>query len=317
MIRFMKKACSLVLVGTFLLLCGAPVFAAGGTEQGRYTVEGLVEAFRAGDTDTLQDYFRYVGVREETADGPTPFWTSDPSNQNEQKMCHDRLTAWGYVLYATTIITKYPNKQVAFSLQDMNTLITYAEKADDLSIDFDMIPFLGHFYDPDSGKNFLGGKNPTARTRMDQHYRNAINYYRNGKWREAMQELGLALHYLEDVNEPHHAANYIAFGTKHGDFEKFVTTNMIDNISESVWQESNIGEIIDRFNWYIVHTQGEAVHEAAKFAKQFVESIEQAGRGDENGKDLIWTLAAWTTIKNAEACVAGLLYKFARDTGKN
>jgi Zinc dependent phospholipase C len=67
-----------------------------------------------------------------------------------------------------------------------------------------------HFYDPDSGTNWLGESSPTARTEALGHLRDAQSLLKSKKTAAACYELGLSLHYLTDVTQPMHASNYTA-----------------------------------------------------------------------------------------------------------
>ena len=46
---------------------------------------------------------------------------------------------------------------------------------DKLGNETDAGTFAGHFYDPDTGKNWLGQKSPTARTRAESYFQAAVN----------------------------------------------------------------------------------------------------------------------------------------------
>ena len=46
---------------------------------------------------------------------------------------------------------------------------------DKLGNETDAGTFAGHFYDPDSGKNWLGQTSPTARTRAESYFQAAVN----------------------------------------------------------------------------------------------------------------------------------------------
>ena len=51
---------------------------------------------------------------------------------------------------------------------------------DKLGNETDTGTFAGHFYDPDSGKNWLGQTSPTARTRVESYFKSAVDAYRSG-----------------------------------------------------------------------------------------------------------------------------------------
>ena len=66
-----------------------------------------------------------------------------------------------------------------------------------------------HFYDPDTRQNYMSETSPTALTEALAHYGNARNLVRSNR-ASACYELGLSLHYLTDVTQPMHAANFTA-----------------------------------------------------------------------------------------------------------
>ena len=98
----------------------------------------------------------------------------------------------------------------------------YTDWPDVLGNETDYGTFAGHFYDPDTGKNWMGQKNPTARTRAETQYQSAVAAYKDGYTDKAMEYLGKGTHYVSDLNEPHHASNLTAVNSNHSDFEKYV-----------------------------------------------------------------------------------------------
>ena len=109
---------------------------------------------------------------------------------------------------------------------------------DKLGNETDAGTFAGHFYDPDTGKNWLGQKSPTARTRAESYFQAAVNAYRAGDVQLAMSNLGKGTHYVSDLNEPHHASNLTAVNSNHSAFEKYV-----DNVSDIIFSEDMMGDI--------------------------------------------------------------------------
>ena len=80
--------------------------------------------------------------------------------------------------------------------------------------------FAHHFYHPYLKKNYLLYKD-TAKSRFVYHSLKAKELYSTNK-PLAFEELGRAFHYLEDLNEPHHASNAPAIITNHSIYEKWV-----------------------------------------------------------------------------------------------
>jgi hypothetical protein len=82
-----------------------------------------------------------------------------------------------------------------------------------------------HFYDPDTKLNWRDHADPTALSRGRQLFYSALAAYRAGKLEAAGYALGVSLHYLTDLGQPMHAANFsnVSFPWSwHGGFETIV-----------------------------------------------------------------------------------------------
>lgn len=71
--------------------------------------------------------------------------------------------------------------------------------------------YSSHFYDPDTEQNYFGNTEPTAKTEALRHFKESLakRYKTPDAFRDIAYELGLALHYLTDLSQPMHAANFI------------------------------------------------------------------------------------------------------------
>jgi hypothetical protein len=104
----------------------------------------------------------------------------------------------------------------------------------DLPTFFQWVPWLGklaatyksHFYHPETGRNWRGDTDPTALTRGRSVAAFALQCYLAGDMSQAGYYLGIALHYLTDVTQPMHAANFTHISSDpwgwHSAFEKRV-----------------------------------------------------------------------------------------------
>jgi hypothetical protein len=74
------------------------------------------------------------------------------------------------------------------------------------------LTFISHFYDPDTKRNYAGDQKYTAINAFKYHalVAKALYLERGVITDEVVIELSKASHYLADMDEPHHAANYIA-----------------------------------------------------------------------------------------------------------
>lgn len=82
-----------------------------------------------------------------------------------------------------------------------------------------------HFYDPDTGTNWMNQTDPTALTEGCRFYEASQRAYHREDWSEAGYNFGLALHYITDLTQPMHAANFTYLDSKrrgyHNDFERY------------------------------------------------------------------------------------------------
>ena len=68
--------------------------------------------------------------------------------------------------------------------------------------------WVSHFYDPDTGLNWQHLASQTALTRGRSLFNAALAAYRVGRLERAGYALGASLHYLTDMGQPMHAANF-------------------------------------------------------------------------------------------------------------
>ena len=82
-----------------------------------------------------------------------------------------------------------------------------------------------HFYDPDTRRNWRGGVE-TAVSVGSAYYRRSVRAILRGRRHKAAYALGRALHYLGDMTQPMHAANFTWMDSPrrgyHTEFERYV-----------------------------------------------------------------------------------------------
>jgi phospholipase C len=88
--------------------------------------------------------------------------------------------------------------------------------------------FFSHFYDPDTGLNWRGEATPTAKTEGARWWAVSLDEVREGKLYDAFYHLGVSLHYLTDLTQPMHAANFTFLSSLppgyHTSFEAYAST---------------------------------------------------------------------------------------------
>ena len=162
--------------------------------------------------------------------------------------------------------------------------------------------FVGHFYDPDTQKNYVGSAANTARTNAEKHFKAALLSASNGAMDEVYEHLGRCLHYVQDVNVPHHAANVTGVNPSHSAFEKYAFEN------QEAYLE-NFGTIPasnyrNAYSWNI----GTITHKAAAEAKPMISHVNNILDKSE------WSEYARITMQNATRYSAMAIYRFAMES---
>jgi phospholipase C len=95
---------------------------------------------------------------------------------------------------------------------------------------YDNYTFASHFYDPDTGSSYI----PLAAEAKEtgaKYFKLAGEAYQKNDMKQAFFYLGVSLHYLGDVNQPMHAANFTNISYPQGFHSKF--ENYIDTVKEN------------------------------------------------------------------------------------
>lgn len=163
--------------------------------------------------------------------------------------------------------------------------------------------FVGHFYDPDTKKNYNGKTDNTARTNAERHFDVALFAAENGAMDEAYEHLGRCLHYVQDANEPHHAANKLAVISTHRQFEEFAFDNQTTYLGD--YKSIPAGNYRTAYSSNI----GTITHMGAVEAKPMYEHVKSFVDRSE------WSTYAELSMKNAARYSAMALYKFSLDSG--
>lgn len=164
--------------------------------------------------------------------------------------------------------------------------------------------FAGHFYDPDTGNSYNLSDSNTAKKNALNHYNAAVNAAKVGAMDQAYEHLGRCLHYVQDVNVPHHAANIISKGplSSHYQFEHFAFENM----------ESYLGNYttISSVNYLTASFWGvdTITHKGAAEAKPMSEYVKNVLDKSK------WSEYAKKSMQNAARYSAMVLYKFGRES---
>ncbi|WP_242222379.1 phospholipase C [Bacillus cereus group sp. BfR-BA-01380] len=125
---------------------------------------------------------------------------------------------------------------------------------------FDNFTFASHFYDPDTQKTYISPAKQAKETGA-KYFKLAGEAYQNKDMKQAFFYLGLSLHYLGDVTQPMHAANFTNLSYPMGFHSKY--ENFVDTIKDNYKVADNNGY----WNWKGTNPE-DWIHEAAAAAKQ-------------------------------------------------
>lgn len=254
----------------------------------------LIESIALGSHATVPDDGLTVIREKKEKAGITPQWASGGVGHT-----HQYLTA-----KALEVLKADKGQATADLLYAYgSTLLQYSDWPD--TYETDLFTFGGHFYDPATGRNYLNQTSPTALSRFKDHAAKAKSYYAKNRT-ASMQELGKALHYLEDAATPHHSANKTALNSNHTQYEDWVDT--VDNLyfisTGSLYSYLVPRNVSRDFPTYCTSV----LVDTATFSKA---RIAQATSSDPTQ----WAKSADETLKRSQDIMAAFLYNFLRSVG--
>lgn len=207
---------------------------------------------------------------------------------------HQYTTQRGLAILDDVLGGKYSS---FYTQEDREQIYTYCTRPDEDEIEG---AFKYHFYNPATEQNFMG-EDDSALRRCTGHYDKSTYYYKSGNREAAFEELGRALHFLEDLNTPVHTNNQDLFDTAfnftfHVSFEdkcKDIQSRVISSLLRK------------EFRYYEINTVENIAKSCAYLANDNFYALYK--------KLLPRELVAENSIKNAQKAVAGILYKFYLD----
>lgn len=305
--------------------------AAISQEQSDATLNKMSQLFLDGEKESLDKYLKSLGFsttynefekqqhtsqlelknRFEAHSGIQPLWQSDYSGDKPEKLCHETLTAYGFLVYIGAMQELFGmSGSFGYSLSDMQILSSNAGYPDyDLEMN-DHVTYVSHFYDPDTGKNIIFQSGKTAKTEAQLYYDLAASSYSKST-ELSMKYLAYSLHYVQDVGVPHHAANKGAVSSlidpyNHAGFEKLASKIIIE---ENFVNEI---EIINERSFYDALPSQSTENFAHNIA---VDSKIWLDMASDKSNETRQRLAAVATLSLTLVNTSGLLYKLAEEVG--
>lgn len=238
-----------------------------------------------------QGFYVKAETEEEIQYTVNPQFSSDGPNDSHEKFANQGLKI---------LANDKGNEAIEIFNKHKNVLLEYCDKPDS---DEKQYLFAYHFYDPYTGKNFLPGflnaSHITGLTKFQEHMTNAVSSFNNNE-DYSIKELGRAIHFLEDINVPHHSANLIAVFSTHSMYEKHIS-------------ENNEKFFISKGTMYEYCSQ-------LDFNSFCTEIFNYCAKNSYSYKDIAntldsknWDIAAYGTVPKAQEAIAALLYRFAQE----
>lgn len=189
-----------------------------------------------------------------------------------------------YIVANAIIILQNDKGNSIFSDEvKVENLLYFTDWPDEYGNETDAGTFVGHFYNPTTGKNWMGQKSPTAKGRAIDYFNEAVAAYEKGKIDLAIKYIGIGSHYVSDLSEPHHTSDLTALNSNHTAFEKYVDSNRsafkidgnsIEDIYYTNAMNITLDEMIESIAVYSNSLAGEAQKESTYYsaAEKAVES---------------------------------------------
>ena len=321
----MKKFVSAILSVVFIfLLVSEKSFAISGNHQGsnkpsqnptekldlsQYTLDDILKMSAdeymslVKEFEKTYDPFNSYDSTEETQENKSddmvsPLWTSGKIEDDKwiEEGCHEYITSVACVILA--------NDKGFFSNNDWDRLyIVLSISVASLLPDRDEVGtplFEGHFYDPDTGKSYSNSISNTAKVNATAQYNMAVAAANRGDMDAAYEHIGRCLHYVQDVNVPHHSANITALNPAHRSFEQFAFNNQDSYLSE--YESISTGNYSNATTMSV----GEITHLAASNSKPMSSQVNNILNKS------MWNHVAGACMRNSARYSAIVLYKFSR-----
>ncbi len=334
----MKKALSILLTVVLLLCsfsCIMPTYASYLAKQelnlAQYTIEDIANMPKDEFYQLLADFERVydpygtydtdpimadIIAAEENSGDPqiSPQWEGgDPEGEEEGDAgTHSMLTLQAIQVLVNDLGFLYENTGTGIG---ENIVASFAICLSSMMPDKDENEnvFEGHFYHAVDGDSWTGSTTNTALTNCRNHYEFAVFYAKRNEDGMLCDAIGRAMHYIQDVSQPHHAANIIyvpILQPAHKEFEEYVN----DNIDKYVARITSINSASFGSNLTYSTAAGRTidflVKDAANKAYQYRSYVNSVLNQSK------WDYVAQNAVPNAIGYSALLMYKIIKDAGR-
>lgn len=194
-----------------------------------------------------------------------------------------------------------------------NSVLCEIEKYKDILITYSLKPdedenqgstFKHHFYNPVTGRNFLG-EEKGALSKCEEHYSGCLDFYKEGDKEKAFEEFGRTIHFLEDVNTPVHTGYIYPSDAVF----KLPMHVQFENVCDVVNKDCDAQISAESLEYYKINSLKTIVKSSAVLALDNFYRLEEIQTSNEEE-------LAKNSILNAQKNVVGMIYKFISDAGK-
>mgnify|MGYP001052667573 CR=1 FL=1 len=206
---------------------------------------------------------------------------------------HEHITEKSLVLFSQ--IEK--NNKNFYSEDAKKIIMEHCTKPD---IDENDGLFKDHFYNIATERNFMGEK-ISALVKFRSHYKAALINYKRNKMKKCWEELGRAIHFLEDINTPVHGgydcpSDAMRYLSMHVGFEK--TCIMVQN--------EYLAEInADELDYFLDNSLDDIGKMCARVSNDNFFALKKGYISEEE--------MARHVIITAQRIVVGILYRFSME----
>lgn len=233
-----------------------------------------------------------------------PLWGSNWEKKEDVTKTHEMMA---FASVCLMFSEKQPwSTDFLQAIADAGIIAAYSAEPDDWKNEANIPAFVGHFYDPDTGKSYVLGSTITAKTNIKKYYDKAVKAIKSGNLDKGLKYFGYALHFLQDINQPHHAANIVVgeYNDVHKKFETYVD-NRLDTIASPIIEDARTTMY---YSWCMSKSVEEILIKCAHISKSKASLIND-GNDSSN-----WLRVATEQLTNTYYYSATFTYKFAKDS---
>lgn len=233
-----------------------------------------------------------------------PLWGSNWEKKEDVTKTHEMMA---FASVCLMFSEKQPwSTDFLQAIADAGIIAAYSAEPDDWKNEANIPAFVGHFYDPDTGKSYVLGSTITAKTNIKKYYDKAVKAIKSGNLDKGLKYFGYALHFLQDINQPHHAANIVVgeYNDVHKKFETYVD-NRLDTIASPIIEDARTTMY---YSWCMSKSVEEILIKCEHISKSKASLIND-GNDSSN-----WLRVATEQLTNTYYYSAAFTYKFAKDS---